>query len=227
MRASLFALYRTARITVPTVVDALRGRLTVERADARLSWWAERMMADAGIALDVRGADEVDWSRAYVIMSNHQSHYDIPVLYRVVPGTMRMVTKTELFRIPLFGRAMRAAGFVEVDRSNRAQAIASLRHAALALARGTHIWIAPEGTRSRTRELGRFKKGGFVLARDTGAAILPIAIDGTYDVLPPDTLSARRGRTVRVTFGRPIPAADREVPELMAEVEGFLRRHLG
>src|SRR5262249_49806657 len=153
------------------------------------------------------GSDRVDWSRAYVIMSNHQSHFDIPVLFATIKGTMRMITKKELFRVPIWGRAMERSGFVKIDRGDRKSAIASLRDAGDQIRRGTHFGTAPEGTRRRAGRLGPLKKGGFLLARETGVPILPVVVDGTRDILPPDTYDIRRGARVTVRFGAPIETA--------------------
>ena len=216
----------TARISLPTVIEAALGRLSVAACDQRLADWARRLCDQAAIELEVRGAEEVDWRRAYVVMSNHQSHYDIPILYRVLRGTVRMVTKQELFRVPVWGRAMRDAGFVSIDRKNRASAIESIREAAAAVERGVSIWIAPEGTRSRSGELGTFKKGGFIMARDLGAPILPVCISGSRKVLPPDTLAVVRGQHVRVSFGAVISTADQTTEQLMDQVRAFFQANL-
>ena len=175
-------------------------------------------MRNAEIAVSVRGREHLAGAQSslggldgarpkgstYVVMSNHQSHYDVPVLYYVLGGRMLMVAKTELFAIPLFGRAIRDAGMIEVDRGNRQRAIASLATAKKQLEAGTHIWIAPEGTRSESGELLPFKKGGFVLALDMEAPILPITIKGTRDVLPAHGMFSRRGVEVHVTIHAPI-----------------------
>ena len=215
---SLRNAYEALAVSLPTVVDAARGRLTERTCDERLEGFAARVMRNAEIVLSVRGREHLEGAqsslggltaqdghaRTYVVMSNHQSHYDIPVLYYVLGGRMRMVAKTELFKLPLFGRAIRDAGMIEVDRGNRQRAIASLTKAKAQLAAGTHIWLAPEGTRSETGELRPFKKGGFVLALDMEAPILPITIKGTRDVLPSHGMFSRKGVPVHVTIHAPI-----------------------
>jgi 1-acyl-sn-glycerol-3-phosphate acyltransferase len=223
---SLYAVTQTLRISLPTMVEAAVGRVSLDTCDERLAEWSEKLVVRAEIDLQVHGPTP-DWSRAYVIMSNHQSHYDIPVLFRVMPrhARMRMITKTELFRIPVFGRAMRGAGFVEIDRSNRDKAIASLRDAAEKIRTGTNIWIAPEGTRSRDGVIGPLKKGGFLLARDTATPILPVALRGTIDVLPKGARALARGRRVDVTFGAPIAVDGVPVDTLMDAVRAFLVAH--
>lgn len=224
---SLYTVYQVARITAPTVAEAMVGRGSRAEHDRRLHEFARRVVARARIQLTVEGAEKVPLDRAFVYMSNHQSHIDIPVLYATVPSpSLRMVAKTELFRIPGFGRAMRVAEFVEVDRADRTRAVDSLRRAGEIVASGVSLWIAPEGHRSRDGALGPLKKGGFHLARDTGTAILPVALSGTRDVLPPDTTRMKRDVPVRVVFGAPIETAGRPIPDLMAAVRAFLESHL-
>jgi 1-acyl-sn-glycerol-3-phosphate acyltransferase len=224
---SVYTVLQIARIVAPTAAEAMLGRARRDAHDRRLHAFAQRLVTRARIDLTVEGADKVPPDRAFVYMSNHQSHIDIPVLYATVPSrTLRMVAKTELFRIPGLGRAMRAADFIEVDRGDRARAVASLERAEALIASGVSVWIAPEGTRSPDGQLGRFKKGGFHLASATGTPIVPVAISGTRDVLPPHTTSMRRGVPVRVVFGTPLPVAGREVPELMNEVRAFLAAHV-
>jgi 1-acyl-sn-glycerol-3-phosphate acyltransferase len=221
---SLFAAFQAARISAPTVVEALFGLAERSRHDRRLREFGKTVVDRARIRLEVIGAERVPPGRAYVYMSNHQSHVDIPVLYATVPSpTLRMVAKTELFRIPVFGRAMRAADFVEVDRGDRVQAVAALDRARALIASGVSVWIAPEGHRSATGELGPLKKGGFHLARATATPIVPVAIDGTFEILPPGERAMRTDRPVRVEFGAPVPVAERPVDELMADVGDFLR----
>src|SRR6478609_7181268 len=183
----------TLRISVPTLFDALLGRLTADVCDSRLDWWSKRLLEQAKVSIRVSGVENAlgatrlaipGAGKSFVVMSNHQSLYDIPALYQALPLRLRMVAKTELFRIPIWAQAMRAAGFVELDRSVRERAIESLERAKLALDRGTSIWIAPEGTRSRDGSLGAFKHGGFHLALGAGAPILPVTIDGTRLILP-------------------------------------------
>lgn len=202
------AVMATARISVPTMLEGVTGRLTPEVCDARLYAWSRVLVEQAGIELQVNGLGRLPGDEAFVIMSNHQSHYDIPVMYQALRRRVRMVAKSELFKIPVFGRAMRAAGFVEIDRKNRTQAIQSLEHAKAALEQGTSIWIAPEGTRGPGDRLLSFKQGGFHVALSTGARILPVSIDGTARVLAAHGRHVREGVRVRVTVSEPIASAD-------------------
>lgn len=201
---SLRNVYETLAISVPTVVEAWRGTISRDGCDARLSGWAQHVVRNLDMHIQVEGRDNVEEGRTYVIMSNHQSHYDVPVVYWVLGGHIRMVAKQELFDMPLFGQALRDAGFVAVDRGNRASAIASLATARRHLDAGTNIWIAPEGTRSKTGELLPFKKGGFVLALDAHAPILPLTIRGTRDALRAKGTRSYPHADVHVTIHPPI-----------------------
>lgn len=147
-----------------------------------------------GVRLDVDPAASFGDLRNTIVMANHQSLLDIPALFLGVPADLRAVTKTELYRFPFLGRCFRMAGFVEVDRRNKLQARQALAQAVDALRAGNTFLIFPEGTRTRDGTLAEFKKGGFVLAMEAGARILPVVIDGAYALLPPDTWRLRPGR---------------------------------
>jgi len=216
----------TASVSVKTISASVLGRLDRPNVDRLLKGWAQELLDIAEMKVDVHGRDAVDWSRAYIVMSNHQSLLDIPVIAVTLPGSLRFVAKKELFRIPLWGPAMARAGIISIDRQDRQSAIESLRAAGEALKSGVHIWIAPEGTRSLDGQLGKLKKGGFQLAIDTGAPILPMVIDGTKDARKKHSRQLVRGVTAKVTFGKAIEAAGRDREELMRAVESFFRATL-
>jgi 1-acyl-sn-glycerol-3-phosphate acyltransferase len=223
------AAIETLRISLPTIVEAARGTLTREVCDERLDSWSRRLVRQAGIRLSVAGCEKIVPGEAYVVMSNHQSHYDIPVLFQALGVPLRMVAKTEIFRIPFMSGAMRAAGFVEVDRKNRASAIHTLATAHERLSGPVSIWIAPEGTRSKTGRLGSFKKGGFYLARQSGLRILPVSIEGTRFALPAGGMTVTKGVDVQVTIGDPVdPAAyDRnQMVDLVNAVRAAIEKNL-
>lgn len=198
------AVYHTLRICVPTVIQGAIGNLTVETCDERLDSWSRAIVNYAKIELSVVGKELAPADEAFVVMSNHQSLYDIPVLFQALQRRVRMVAKSELFKVPIWAGAMRNAGFVELDRKNRVAAMRSLERARQAIQDGTSIWIAPEGTRSPTGALGDFKKGGFHLASATRARILPVTIDGTRNVLTAKGKVVHDHQQVRVIVHPPI-----------------------
>lgn len=221
--------YEAIAVSAPTVVDAALGRLTRETCDRRLASFAGHVIENARITVNVHGRENVPRAResreseTYLVMSNHVSHYDIPVLYYVLGGRMRMVAKKELFQLPIFGQAIRDAGMIEVDRGNHARAVASLDKAKAQLASGTPIWIAPEGTRSPTGKLLPFKKGGFVLAFEMGVPILPVTIVGTRNVLPAKGLLSTAGATVDVTIHPLIESSARADLDRRSAINAMMR----
>jgi 1-acyl-sn-glycerol-3-phosphate acyltransferase len=213
------ASYHTLRICIPTVIQSALGTLTTPVCDARLDSWSRAIVRFAKIDIEVRGLDNAPLDESFVVMSNHQSHYDIPVLFQALrPRRLRMVAKSELFRLPIWTGAMRAAGFVEVNRNNRISAMRSLERARDAIVAGTSIWIAPEGTRSVDGKLGSFKKGGFHLAAGAGARILPVSVDGTRRILPAKATHVRNGERVGIVVHEPVATRDADQKRVMALV---------
>jgi 1-acyl-sn-glycerol-3-phosphate acyltransferase len=223
------ATFHTLRICIPTVIQSALGTLTTPVCDARLDSWSQAIVRFAEIDIDVRGLEHAPLEESFVVMSNHQSHYDIPVLFQALrPRRLRMVAKSELFRLPIWTGAMRAAGFVEVNRNNRISAMRSLERARDAIVAGTSIWIAPEGTRSTDGKLAAFKKGGFHLAAGAGARILPVSVDGTRRILPAKGTHVQNGQHVGVVVHEPVPTRgldQKRVMELVRErIESALPR---
>jgi 1-acyl-sn-glycerol-3-phosphate acyltransferase len=198
------AIWQTLRISVPTIWQGLRGSLTAEACDRRLAQWSRAIVQRAGIQLTVEGAEHATAGESFVLMSNHQSLYDVPVIYQALDRRIRMVAKKELFRVPVWGRAMHRAGFIALDRQSRERSRETLLESATVLQTGTSIWIAPEGTRSKDGRLGPFRRGGFHLALQSGCRILPITIIGTRAVLPAKGAHVTDGCQVKVVVHPPV-----------------------
>ena len=147
-------------------------------------WIANAGVRAAGIKVEVTGLENVPQDRACIFMSNHVSNLDPPVELPMLPGRCSVMLKKELMSIPILGQAMRLGDFIPVERGGRRDAAqASVIAAGNALAKGLHILVYPEGTRSRGGRLQTFKKGPFYLAMETGAPIVPIAISGTEGMM--------------------------------------------
>jgi 1-acyl-sn-glycerol-3-phosphate acyltransferase len=153
-----------------------------------------------------------------IFMSNHESNLDPPVLISAIPIPAVYLAKKEVKWMAPVGWAAMAAGTIFIDRSNRERAIHSLHMAAGEIRGGKSVVIFPEGTRTRTGDLGPFKKGGFVMAHEAGVPIVPLATVGGHHMLPPGRVRIRPGRYV-VAFGQPVDPKDFPHREaLMAEV---------
>jgi 1-acyl-sn-glycerol-3-phosphate acyltransferase len=194
----------TIHYSLKTLWENRRGALTPVRADVIIRGWAQRLLDHADLKIEVVGAEKIPSGETFVVMSNHQSLYDIPALLVGLPLTLRMVAKSELFEVPIWSQAMLASGFVPIHRNDHTKTLQDLRVAQRAIERGISIWIAPEGTRSPDGELLEFRPGGFHLASAVKARILPVTVDGTRDCLEAKSLIARRGKVARIFVGDPI-----------------------
>ncbi len=157
-------------------------------------WWARFNSYITPMWVSVIGRGHIEKNQSYVIVSNHQSSFDIFVLYGWLGIDIKWVMKKELRKVPVFGYAGKMGGNIYIDRSNKRAAYESLKRARERLVGGTSVIVLPEGTRSRTGQLGEFKKGAFVMAMELGIPMLPITIVNTRNILPPKTLRLFPGR---------------------------------
>jgi 1-acyl-sn-glycerol-3-phosphate acyltransferase len=165
--------------------------------------WGTGVCRGCGIRMTTRGGDDVDWDSPLIVMANHQSLLDIPVLYACLPRSYGMLAKRELFRIPVFRAAMLGMGCVPIDRGDRRQSLESLRAAAQKVKKGQPIVVFPQGTRSEDGRIQPLKKGPFYLAELAGVPIVPVGIHGTRNALSRDGVFVRRA-SVDVAIGSPI-----------------------
>ncbi|MGY0505766.1 lysophospholipid acyltransferase family protein [Luteimonas sp. e5] len=172
------------------------------RMGARL--WAPGLIHGAGARLRVEGADAIDWSQPYLVVSNHQSMIDICALFRALPVALRFVLKKEMTRVPFVSAYARATDMLFIDRDNPRSAPLMLRGAAQLLREGHSVCIFPEGTRSRDGRMDEFKAGPFQSAVMAGVQVLPVALQGTGAVLPPTPWFRAWPGTIRVQLGTPI-----------------------
>jgi len=169
--------------------------------------WARGILFASRIKVTVNGLANIDPTQSYVYMSNHQSNFDIPVLLAYLPVQFRWLAKAELFKIPIFGRAMRGAGYVKIDRFNQESAFESINEAAAKMKDGVSVMIFPEGTRSLDGKIRSFKKGGFVMAVDAGVPIVPIVLKGTWAIMEKSSLKINTGE-VSLNIEPPIATID-------------------
>jgi 1-acyl-sn-glycerol-3-phosphate acyltransferase len=216
-----------------TLVMTLLGiPIALTGADRMHSWarlWGRCGLFLGGARLVITGLEHVPPDQPVIFMPNHQSNFDILALLAGIPGQFRWLAKAELFRVPLFGMTMRHAGYIPVERSDRRKSMESMKTAAARIAEGTSVVIFPEGTRSDDGKLLEFKKGGFMMALQSGVQIVPMAIQGSYDILPKQRYRVRGG-TIEVTFFPPLTTADRSIRQigaLIEEVKAPIAKSLG
>ena len=208
MRYLLALLGRTVSGTARLVVAVLRREPAGPGSafDRVPREWSRRLLAAARIEVGTRGLEHLEGLGPCVYAANHVSFVDIWALEVALPGSVRFVAKEALFRIPIFGTALRISGQIPIDRGDRAQAIDAFSHAAEALRAGRSAIVFPEGTRSRDGRLQPFKKGAFVLAIRTQQPLVPVYVAGTLGLMPKGWIVPRSGR-VEVRIGPPIPTA--------------------
>ena len=220
------------------VATVLLGSLAVlaslfsRRASVRVAHlWGRVCLWLVGVHITVEGLGHIAAGQRYVIMSNHESGLDIPVVLAALPSSveLRFLAKKSLFRVPFLGWAMRVSGFIPVDREDRSTAAAMLAQTVQEIERGGSPLVFPEETWTLDGGLLPFARGGFLVALKTGLPILPIGLEGPRLVLPPDEGIVRPG-PVTVRIGKPIPTEGRGVSsrrELTAETRRVIDRLRG
>ncbi|MDX2169561.1 MAG: HAD-IB family hydrolase [Deltaproteobacteria bacterium] len=206
-------------LSVPAALLAGGWRAGVNLA---VSTWGELGTALAGVDLQVQG-EQYLWShRPAVFIFNHQSAVEMLLLCKLLRRDFVGIAKKELEKNPIFGPIFAASGTIFVDRFNHEQAVHALEPAIAALRQGTSIVIAPEGTRSPTPTLGKFKKGAFHLAMAAGRPLVPIVFKNTLDVLPKYGVVLRPA-TVEVVVHKPIATASWKRKDLDKHVDEVRR----
>lgn len=147
-------------------------------------FWSRSFFRLMFLPVSVDGIEHIKPGQSYVFVANHQSMFDVWLVYGWLPVVFKWLMKAELRKMPFVGTACKAAGHIFVDRRNAKAAMESLREVEKQLVNGVSTVIFPEGTRSLNGEVGRFKRGAFQIAMDLGLPVIPLSLDGCYDVLP-------------------------------------------
>jgi 1-acyl-sn-glycerol-3-phosphate acyltransferase len=197
-----FSLSFTLAMSEAAVASSLIDR-SGETTRKLARFWGRHLCRVCGVEVSTRGGEGVEWTRPLIVMANHQSYLDIPVLYAALPEPFGMLAKQELFRLPVFSAAMRGMRCVPIDRGNRRQSFESLRRAADQVRTGNSIVVFPEGTRSTDGCIQELKKGPFYLAEMAKVPIVPVGIRGTRHALAKDGVIVH-GARVEVAMGAPI-----------------------
>jgi 1-acyl-sn-glycerol-3-phosphate acyltransferase len=165
------------------------------------------ILAASGVKVTVEGGAHLRADQPQVLAANHASFFDIMALLGYLPVDPKFVAKKELFGIPVFGAAIRAAGHVRIDRGHLKEAFGAYDVAAKRIREERlPVLVYPEGTRTRTGEMLPFKKGPFVLAIAVGAPVVPIYVEGAFGIQPPGSMRVRP-QPIRIVIGAPVPTA--------------------
>jgi len=182
----------TMLVFIPIVVTSSlisTGNLAVTISKA----WTWVMLKVTGVRPEIRGREKILPSQSYVIISNHQSHFDLLALVIRLGVQFRWIIKKELRSVPLFGFALYKSKNIFIDRTDRDKAVQSIREGIRRLHPGVSALSFAEGTRSPDGVIHPFKKGGFTTAVESGLPILPVTVNGSRKVLPKGALAFKRG----------------------------------
>ncbi|NOZ93164.1 MAG: 1-acyl-sn-glycerol-3-phosphate acyltransferase [Acidobacteria bacterium] len=190
------------------------GRTTLYLA----RWWGRLILLAAAVRLRVEGLQNLDPSRFYVIMANHESILDIPALLAALPSRIgtRFLAKESLFSVPLLGWALKALGFIPVDRANRSTAVGMFLQAIDQARGGNSLLIFPEETRTDDGRLLPFRRGGFLLAMRSHFPILPVGLEGPRLAMPSHDWKVRPLSVITVRIGEAIPTEGRSMKDRQA-----------
>lgn len=189
--------------------------------------WARMLLAVANTKVEIIGAENVLIGKPQIFMANHQSDFDVLIVLAHLPGQFRWIVKKELFQIPIFGRAMQSAGYIEIDREDREKAMLSIDKAAMKIREGKSVMSFPEGTRSKDGKIKPFKHGMFYLAIKSGVPIVPISIIGAGEIMPKRSLHIRPGR-ITLVIDKPIDVSGYSLEnryELIDKVHDVITRN--
>lgn len=191
-------------------------------------WWGRFFCYLLFIKVKITGLEKLDPKKSYVIAANHQSIYDIFVVYGWLPMIFKWVMKAELRKIPLVGKACESAGHIFIDRKNPVAAKKSLDKAEAQLRNGVSVVVFPEGTRTYTGQMGKFKKGAFRMATDLHLPIVPVTLRGCFERLPRNGFIITPG-TIEMIVHEPVEVEGYEhekQPELMQKLHDIIESAL-
>lgn len=174
--------------------------------------WSWLILATTGVEVTVEGLDRIERGKTYVFVANHQSIYDIPSLFWSIPFQLRIIAKESLGSFPMLGPHLKRTGHLLVDRKHPDRA-AIIGWASRLTSNGLSLIIFPEGTRSRTGMMGKFKGGSIMLAMQAGLPIVPISVIGSHHVMKKGELTTRPGH-VRLIVHEPIETAANAEPSV-------------
>src|SRR4030042_429205 len=198
----LWASIATIILGIPVIIAGLLSR-TGNLAFSLSKIWAYIMLTVSFVRTEIKNKAKLLKGTSYIIISNHQSHFDILALVTTLGIQFRWFIKKEVLKIPLFGYALYASRNIFIDRSNTARAIESINKGMDRLPKGAGVMVFAEGTRSADGKIQEFKKGGLKIAITHKIPILPVTVNGSRRVLPKGSLVVKPGK-IQIVIGDPI-----------------------
>ncbi len=215
-KSLLFVIYQWVlafpiMLVITTVVALSTILLSPLLPNSKLAYhpakiWARLSCYISFVRVKISGLEQLNPRQSYVFALNHQSIFDIFVVYGWLPYIFKWMMKAELRKIPLVGKACESAGHIFINRSNPMATKHSLDKAEAQLKNGISLVVFPEGTRTKTGEMGVFKRGAFRVATDLSLPIVPVTIRGSFDRLHRNSLHIIPG-TIELIIHQPIDAA--------------------
>ena len=199
---SFWAAFATLTVFLPVTIASLLSK-TGNLAFTISKLWAHIMLKATCVHPVIRGRDKIIKGKSYIIISNHQSEYDILAIVTTLGIQFRWIIKKELLKVPLFGYALYKSRNIFIDRGQGDAAMKSIRQSMERLPEGVSLMFFAEGTRSQDGTIQPFKKGGFVMAMEKGIPILPVTVNGSRKVLPKKSLVFHPG-PIEVVISDPI-----------------------
>jgi 1-acyl-sn-glycerol-3-phosphate acyltransferase len=230
---ALYSIFFYTYAIFMLIVISTAGYITSIFMKDRQEWlfevsrfWSKRLILPLAARVKITGLEHIPKKQPVIFMPNHQSYFDIPALIGYIPGTYRFIVKKEYYKIPVLGPYTKHSGHLSVDREAGTEAHKTLEEAKEMIKNGKSIIIFPEGTRSQTGALGKFKRGGFAVAFASGAPIIPVAITGSYSLLDKGIPLVTPG-TINIKIGKPIHLKAGEVTrEIYKSTVDFVRAEI-
>ena len=181
--------------------------------------WSRSVLWFLLVPIKVTGQENVDPKQSYVFVANHQSFLDVFAVYGWLPNNFKWLMKKEIRKVPFVGTACAVAGHIFVDRSNPRAALQSVELVKKELVDGISTAIFPEGTRTKTGEIGRFKQGAFKIAMDMQLPVVPVSLKGFFHAMPSKQLFVNPFSQVSLHIGKPIDISQfNDINEAMTTV---------
>jgi 1-acyl-sn-glycerol-3-phosphate acyltransferase len=231
---NIFGTFRFIGVLIASLLFAITAIMTIPispsgrlfHANSRA--WARVVLFLGGIRVQVSGLEKLDLSHNSIYVANHASFFDIPSIVAGIPDQIRIVYKKELERIPVFGWGLKWGSYIGIDRRSGADALESLEEAAEKIRRGASVLLYAEGTRTLDGKLQPFKRGAFHLAVKAGVPVVPLTINGSFNILRKHSIAVHPG-TVELVLEPPIKLQgnnekDTEL-KLMKEVHAAIRKN--